>query len=180
MKIYRIGHLVKTNPIQTQSKPILKRMNVNFCATGCACQAGVGPLKNSVIPIIALWKENIQVCVSEQKPLYYRCQPSRYPMWRSSLAASLFLNFRFSASHRSFWSFTRIAIMPRSTISVNAPPYSKFELAGLPSLHARNQSPSWLLLTLGIVFSGLLYARIFVSGTIRNPPAPCEPCSIHP
>jgi len=24
----------KTNPIQTQSKPILKRMNVNFCATG--------------------------------------------------------------------------------------------------------------------------------------------------
>jgi hypothetical protein len=34
MKINPIGHLVKTNPIQTQSKPILERMNVNFCAAG--------------------------------------------------------------------------------------------------------------------------------------------------
>jgi len=34
MKINPIGHLVKTNPIQTQSKPIFKRMNVNFCVTG--------------------------------------------------------------------------------------------------------------------------------------------------
>jgi hypothetical protein len=29
-----ISQSEKTNPIQTQSKPILERMNVNFCAAG--------------------------------------------------------------------------------------------------------------------------------------------------
>ena len=36
MKINPIGHLVKTNPIkanQSQSKPILEAMIVNFCTT---------------------------------------------------------------------------------------------------------------------------------------------------
>jgi len=29
-----ISQSEKTNPIQTQTKPILERMNVNFCAAG--------------------------------------------------------------------------------------------------------------------------------------------------
>ena len=60
-----------------------------------------------------------QVCL---RAVRYKVQPLRYSGWTKALALGLLVNCSFFPSHWSFSPGTRMAITPRSTISVNGPP----------------------------------------------------------
>jgi len=64
MKINPIGHLVKTNPIQTQSKPILEGMNVNFCAAGYYESKPTFAANNPNLDITAAWSSAARIRLS--------------------------------------------------------------------------------------------------------------------